>query len=273
VKVSCLPVSFFSDILNGRMSIREWARIGAGAGLDAIDLSILFIKSHTPVYIMTLREELEAEGMPITMITTYPDFSNPDSLQRERELAYLQHDIALSSNVGAKYVRIVAGQAHPTTPLKDGINWVVENFKKVSSIGEKYGVRLVFENHAKPGAWYYSDFAHPTDIFLEIAERIIDTSIRINFDTANTLAFGDDPILVLQEVIERIETVHAADTAERGKLEPVLLGEGIVPLKEIFKILKQHGFDNWICIEDTSNLGEEGVRRANEFIRKTWSVV
>jgi sugar phosphate isomerase/epimerase len=137
----------------------------AEAGLDTIDLSIMFIKSHTPVHIKTLIDELESEGMRIAMIATYPDFSNPDSLQRERELAYLERDIALSSNLGAKYLRIVEGQAHPSTPVKEGINWVIENFKRISSMGEKYRVRLVFENHAKLSAWYYTDFAHPTEIF------------------------------------------------------------------------------------------------------------
>lgn len=34
MKVSCLQVSFFSEIMNGKMSLREWAHIGKGAGLD-----------------------------------------------------------------------------------------------------------------------------------------------------------------------------------------------------------------------------------------------
>jgi sugar phosphate isomerase/epimerase len=273
MKVSCLPVSFFPEILEGRMSIKEWTRIGAEAGLDAIDLSIMFIKGHTPVYIKSLRDDLESEGMTVAMITAYPDFCNPDSMQRERELEYLKYDIALSSNVGAKYLRIVAGQAHPSTSFKEGIHWVVENFKEAAATGDKYKIKLVFENHAKPGAWHYVDFAHPTEVFLKIYEGIKNTSIKINFDTANTLAFGDDPIPVLKEVLENIETVHAADTANRGNLEPVLLGKGIVPFNTIFKILKQNGFDNWICIEEASNSGIEGVRKANEFIRTTWSEV
>jgi hypothetical protein len=40
MKLSCLPVSFFSDIIEGRMTLGEWARIGASLGLDAVDFSI-----------------------------------------------------------------------------------------------------------------------------------------------------------------------------------------------------------------------------------------
>jgi hypothetical protein len=42
MKLSCLPVSFFSDITEGSMSVFEWAQMGASIGLDAIDISILF---------------------------------------------------------------------------------------------------------------------------------------------------------------------------------------------------------------------------------------
>ena len=253
------------------MQIGEWARMGAELGLDAIDLSIMFIKNHTSVYLKRTRKDIEASGMSVTMITAYPDFTHPCLIQRERELEYFKHDIALSSDLGATYLRILAGQAHPDTPIEEGINWVVESFRQVSPLADKLKVKLLFENHSKPGAWDYVDFSHPTEIFLRIVERIKDTGIGINFDTGNTLVYGDDPIPVLKKVISRVETIHAADTATRGKLDPVLLGEGIVPFAEIFSLLRQNKFDGWICIEESSGTGKEGIRKAVDFVRKTWA--
>jgi sugar phosphate isomerase/epimerase len=130
---------------------------------------------------------------------------------------------------------------------------------------------LVYENHSKPGAWQYPDFSYATEVFLDVARMTEDTSIGINFDTANTLSWGDDPIPVLQQVIRRVETVHAAETAKRGDLVPVALGEGIVPFRDLFHILKINSFDNWICIEEASGKGIEGVEKATQFVRKTWA--
>lgn len=273
MKVSCLPVSLFPKILSGKMSIKEWARIGLQAGLDAIDLSIILLKNHTPTYIKQLREDIESEGMSITMVATYPDFSHPDPIQREREYEYLRHDIAIASNLGAKYVRILAGQAHPDTGVEEGIGWVIEYFKSVSSLSEKFKVKLLFENHSRPEVWDLVDFSHPTEIFLKILEGIRNTNIGINFDTANTLVYGDDPIQVLDSVIKRVETIHVADTASREKLHPVLLGMGIVPFRKIFSLLKQNGFDGWLCIEEASNNGKEGIKKAADFVHKIWSEV
>ena len=35
MKVSCLPVSFFDEIVSGEMTLGQWARIGADAGQRA----------------------------------------------------------------------------------------------------------------------------------------------------------------------------------------------------------------------------------------------
>jgi sugar phosphate isomerase/epimerase len=271
MKASCLPVSFFPQILNGQMSVIDWARSAKNLGLDAIDISVMFVKTHTPKYLSSLKRDLDSVGMGITMITAYPDFSHPDAIQRERELDYLRGDIAVASFMEAKYLRITAGQAHPESSIQDGKRWVVESFKAAAEIADKYKIRLVYENHSKPGAWQYPDFSYATEVFLDVARMTEDTSIGINFDTANTLSWGDDPIPVLQQVMHRVETVHAAETAKRGDLVPVALGEGIVPFRDLFHILKINGFDNWICIEEASGKAIEGVKKATQFVRKTWA--
>ncbi len=270
MKISCLPVSFFPSLIEGRMSIREWARIGREAGLDAIDLSLLFVKHHAPSYLKRLKADLQAEGMPITMIATYSDFTHPDPVQRQREVDYLNRDIALASFLGARYVRITAGQAHPETSVEKGRAWVIDCFKEAAFTANRYGVMLLFENHFKPGAWDLADFSFPTDVFLGIADQILRTGIKINFDTANPIVYGDEPLFVLEKVITQVETIHAADTLIKGRLEPVLLGRGIVPFRNIFSFLKKYRFDGWICIEEASRTGTQGIIDAAKFVREKW---
>jgi len=270
MKLSCLPVSFFKDIIDSKMSLLNWAKTGKSAGLDGIDLSVVLLRNHTPVYLEQVNSEFQEAGLGVVMVTTYPDFTHPNPTQRKREFEYLRHDIALTANIGAKYLRILAGQAHPQTDIQQGIDWVVDAFCRIAPLARDLGVQLLFENHSKPGAWTYTDFSHPTDIFLTIADAIDDCGIKINFDTGNTLVYGDDPLPVLERIVDRVVTVHAADTACRGKLQPVVIGTGIVPFDDIFKLLRKHGFDGWICIEEASSTGPQGVRKAVEFVRNAW---
>jgi len=271
MKMSCLSVSLFPAILNGEMSIREYAEFCRGLGLDAFDLGLILLKNHTPKYIAQTRKDIAEAGIPLAMVTTYPDFTHPDPLQREREFDFLAHDIALASAVGAKFLRITAGQAHPGISEAAGIGWVVDYFRKAAHLGDKYGITLVYEDHSKPGAWEYMDFSNPPHIFLAIARQIRDTSIGINFDTANVLVAGEDnTVEVLDQVIDRVKTIHVAETATKGKMDPVAIGSGLVPFGEIFSYLKSKKFEGWLCLEEWGNRGLKGVQEAVDFVKNTW---
>jgi sugar phosphate isomerase/epimerase len=270
MKLSCLPVSYFREIIDGRISIKDWALEGARIGLDGIDLSVLFLKNRSPEYLDKTRQEIDEAGSRVAMLTTYPDFTYPDPTERERQLVKLRDDIVTASRLGADLLRVTAGQAHPGVSRREGISWAVNGLARAMEFARKYPVRLAYENHAKPGVWQYADFSHPTDIFLEIVERTADVSLGVNWDTANTIAYGDNPIPVLKKVLNRVVSVHAADTSTRGELKHVLLGTGLVPFKEMFQILRDAGFDGWICIEEASFKGPAGVKAAADFVRRVW---
>ncbi len=64
--------------------------------------------------------------------------------------------------------------------------------------------------------------------------------------------------------------VHVNDIRQAGRFEPVLLGTGVAPLLEIFSILVQNGFDQWVSVEEASKTGEEGFRRAVPYAEQLW---
>jgi sugar phosphate isomerase/epimerase len=270
MKLSCLPVSFFSEIISQQMSVGEWARSGASIGLDAIDLSILFVPDRSAAALAALRREIEAAGMGVAMITSYPDFTHPDPAQRELELELEIKVVEAARSLGAEMVRVTAGQAHPQTEREDGIRWAVEGLTRLTECTRASGVRLVYENHAKPGAWTYTDFSQPPEIFLEICQQTAGCSLGVNFDTGNAATFAADPLALLEEVVDRVVSIHASDSSSRGTLNHTLLGTGITPFHELFACLKRHGWDGWICMEEASNQGRAGVEKAAAFIRQTW---
>jgi len=270
VKLSCLPVSYFGKILTGGMSIGQWAREAAEIGLDAIDLSILFLRDCELNGLRRMRREIEATGLRVAMVATYPDFTHPDSVERARQMLQLREDIAAAAALGAQLVRVTAGQAHPGTGREEGIAWAVEGLTGSLAVAEECGVRLVYENHSKPGVWDYFDFSYPSDVFLAITRATEGTSLGINFDMANPLVYGDDPLSLLKQVLDRVVSVHAADTRTVGALNPVVLGTGVVPFERIFSVLKGSGFDGWICIEEASGTGPAGFERAASFVRRVW---
>ena len=89
--LSVLPVSFFKDMESGKISITDWASMAKSIGISYIDIPRWAIRNHNPIYLCRLMKELELLGVSLGMIGTYSDFTNPDFMQRERELEYLKY--------------------------------------------------------------------------------------------------------------------------------------------------------------------------------------
>ena len=268
MKISCLPVSLYSDIINDRIRIGQWAGEAKQIGYDGIDISVMLLKNRTPAYLNKLTYEIDSIDMPIVMIMSYPDFTHPDPVQRAREFDYLVSDIALASQLNIKYLRIVAGQAHPEMQIKEGTRLVIDNFKKIAPVSEKYGVTLLYENHSKPGAWDYMDFSFPLDIFLEICDGIRDTGIKLNFDVGNIVACGKDPFDIIPNVFDMVETIHISDIKRAGEFSPTIIGQGVVPNEQFIHYLNNNGFDGWLSIEEASGNGIDGVKTAYNYVKR-----
>lgn len=273
MKLSCLPVSLFSDILDDKLSIVEWAEAAKRIGFDGFDISAMFIKNHTPTYLDQLKRGIAEVGLPLVMMSSYPDFVHPDPKQRRRERTYLECDIAVAAELGAVCVRVLAGQAHPGVERERGVALAVEGLRAAAPVAEELGVKLVYENHAKPGAWHYIDFSFPPDIFLDVFRGIEDSGVMVNFDIGNATAETSAPggeLELLREVMHKVLTFHVCDMKRQGEFSPTLVGTGVTPVRELFAYAKRHGFDGWLCIEEAGGLGMDGVKKAHDFVREAW---
>ncbi len=115
------------------------------------------------------------------------------------------------------------------------------------------------------------DVSNSPKIFLEIMKQLGETNIAVNFDTANVLVAGEDNTIdILDQVITKVKTIHVADTSAKGKMDPVQLGTGIVPMKEIFSYLRSKQFDGWLCLEIWKDEGIEAIKKAVGFVKETW---
>lgn len=267
MRLSCLPVSLFPELISGEMTVPEWLSFAKEIGLDAADISVHFIPVRTIKYIDGLRKDIADVGLPIAMMTTYPDFTAPEAVNREIEVIHSLSDIALASQLGIEYIRITAGQLYPGQPEEKTIENIYECFERCCDAAERLGVKLLIENHSKPGAWEREDFVFKTERFLAVADRIKTLPIGINFDTANTFVRGDDCVSLFKQLFNRIETIHINDAKEIGKLEFCGSGKGIAPIEKIIDIAKERSFSGLLSIEDVSGDGKTGIAEAVKYVR------
>lgn len=260
MQLSCLPVSLFGDICTGKMSVSDWSVAAADMALDAFDISILFLRDRTPAGLARFAKEIAAGGLPLGMICTYPDFTAPDPMRCEWELNRALSDISIAAELHAAYVRITAGQFHPGVSVERQLDSAMRAFDVCADAAARWGTRLVWENHSKPGAWDNIDFNFDRERLLLMRDRLRGNAIRMNYDTANAAALGFEPSFYL-DCADMVETIHLNDLASVSPLRFSGVGDGIVPLAETLHLAKSCGFDGQVSLEEASMQGLDGVRR------------
>lgn len=270
MKLSCLPVSLYTDIFTGESTVADWIRMGAELGLDGVDFSIKFFPHRDRKTIQETRAALEQHAVQPCMLACYCDFTHPDAPHRAQELSDLKADIALAKALGAKFIRVTAGQNHPGTDRATGISWVVEGFRRALDEAERHGITLAYENHTKGAPWQYWDFSQRSAIFLEIIETLSDTPLGVCFDTANPLVLGEDVLTLLEKVIHRVVVLHIFDLQAVGVFEAVRVGTGAAPIPKVFSRMRAVGYDGWFSIEEASRSGHRGFEESINYVKNTW---
>jgi sugar phosphate isomerase/epimerase len=229
-------------------------------------------------------------GRSIPMLCHSSDFTHPDAAFRKAEIKRQKTAIDVAATLGARYCRILTGQRRPEVSIKQGVAWVRECILESIAYAESRGVILNLENHYKDHTWLYPEFAQKREIFLEVLGAIPESPwFGVNYDPSNAVIAGEDPIVLLEAVKNRVVTMHASDryfkggTAEdlkKQELHPSLgyssilqhgvIGKGLNDYDKIFSILSDAGFRGWVSIEDGPDpkTGVADIRDSALFLRR-----
>ena len=289
--LAVFPKCFLDSIIVHRtMTVEQWIDLAA-ANLDVDGLE--FYWGFTPKddlqRLRALRKRVEAHGKTIPMMCFSPDFTQLDAEARAREIASTREAIVATAELGGSYCRVLSGQRRTDVGRVEGVNFAAEAIASLLPFAESHGIVLILENHYKDGYWEAPEFAQKQDIFLELLSKIpVSPWFGVNFDPSNAIIAGDDPIALLQDVKDRVVTMHASDRYfEGGSLSDLLqndlhpqkgyasflrhgvIGRGLNDYDRIFSILRDVGFSGWISIEDGDDpeVGMSHLQESAQFLR------
>jgi sugar phosphate isomerase/epimerase len=285
MRLSAFPKCFMDALSVDRsMTLFDWIDMAAGLGVDGLELYSGFLMSLDNEYLERVREAMARWGLAMPMMCCSPDFTQPDEADWRREIERERTMIDVTARLGGGFCRVLSGQRRPGISREAGIRRVVQAIEELLPYAESRGVVLTMENHYKDGYWQYPEFAQKSEVFLEIINRIRSPWFGVQYDASNAVVAGEDPIELLEQVKDRVVTMHASDRylkpgftlddlkrAEEGPGYAAILvhgvtGRGLNDYPRIFSVLREAGFDGWISIEDGLNgLGE--IRESARFLR------
>ncbi len=282
-KLAVFPKAYMEPLCKtGDMKLSEWIDLASQLPIDGLEFycGILDLAAarEWPAY----RRMVEDKGLTIPMMCCSPDFTHPDPSFRREQVEREKNWIKMTAELGGSYCRVLSGQRRPELSENEGIRLAAACIEDCLPLAKEYGVTLILENHYKDDFWTYPEFAQKMDCFQKLVAAVQDPSFGVNYDPSNAFLAGDDPIALLDSVLDRVVTMHASDRyLAEGTLEDLRaeenvegyatrlrhgeIGQGLNDYDAIFSRLANRGFSGWISVEDGVD-GMDQLARSVDFL-------
>lgn len=251
------------------LTVLEAAKLFADSGMDAIEIiyqdgyKSALHSDTTDEEIIDLKKQLDDMNLEVSGIVSYAsDYNLPDDSRRESAIAECRHCIKLARLLDAHNIRIYGGtflEGDDGFDEKRAI--LVESMRTLADEAKEYDINLVLENH-------FNTMTTGPQITYDIVKEIDRENVGILYDQANIgFLSGEEYEKCIDIQKDKIYYVHVKDFKfkkegmkfKAGSVTHVnederavvtrIVGEGIVPWKEILKKLNEIGYDGYLSLE------------------------
>ena len=235
IKLSLAAYSFRTalDLKKPTMTLFEFIDLAADLPLDAVELTSYYWAETTAEYAAKLAAHAAKKKLAVSGVPVGNTFTLKDDAKRKAEIAKVKEWVERAGQVGAKTVRIFAGNLEKGETLDDAQRRVVAAIEECLPAAEKAGVQLAMENHG-------GITATPEQL-LALVKPVKSQSLGVNIDTGNFKTddpYADVATIAPYGVVCQIKT----EVFPKGKKEAADLGR-------VVKILKDANFHGYAALE------------------------
>lgn len=196
--------------------------------------------------IKEVKQLFDSKGITICGITGYTKFNFADQKTRKENSKQLIKNVHLAHALGASYVRTFIGYPDDNTTESEAIRRIAEAIAEAAITVSNIPVNILIETH---------DYASSGRITSEIIKHAGTENHNIGaiWDISHPPKMGESPAETWGYIGEFVKSVHLKDEYEKrlpnGEIHQCFPGKGILPLKEVLKLLKEKKYDGWYVIE------------------------
>jgi sugar phosphate isomerase/epimerase len=240
----------FSTLACPEWKLSEIIEMATNAGYEGIELR--FVQGEDslwklPVFqgseLKSTKRALDQCGLAISCVDTSCRFHSPDRRERERWIEEGERMADLAAELGAPGIRVFGDQIQPGASRDSTRGWIEDCLRTLADRTCPNGIEIWIETHG--------DFATSIE-----AGAILKNTARENcgvvWDPANSFIESEEPPSRSASALGKtIRHVHMKDLQRKGdgQWEPVLPGQGMLPLSEMRTALKMLRYDRFVSFE------------------------
>lgn len=204
----------------------------------------VFDLSETPEFapenIAATRKLFADAGLPVVSIDASASFCHPDDDKQQAAFDEALRHVEIAHEMGAPIVRVFGGNIPEGQPRDKWARIVADNLRRLGEAAAPKGVTIALETH--------DSWCRAADIMPIITTAARD-NVKVLWDFMHPFRFGETVAESVHLMGNHVAHCHIKDYTGEKKYEHRLLGQGIIPLREIFTALKRIDYDGCVSLE------------------------
>ncbi|WP_340388367.1 sugar phosphate isomerase/epimerase family protein [Paenibacillus sp. FSL E2-0151] len=260
----------------------RWIADQGGEHVEIVPMGFSLIDN--PELIDEIKAVAKEVGIDISNYAIGANFAvQEDAEALEQEIQNVMRHVDVAAALGLKLMRHdVAFRPAPegtVTQFEIDLPVLVKACQRIADYAAGLGITTSIENHG-----YYVQSS-------ERIQRLLHETARSNFkttlDVGNFLCVDEDPVSAVKNNIPYASIVHAKDfywrpsyrnpgegwfqTSHGNYLRGAIVGQGDIDMPEVFRVLKQSGYDGYISVEfEGMEDCKTASRIAMDNVRRLW---
>ena len=208
-----------------------------------------------------IRQACEKAGIKISALSAHCPLCKP-----EISVEYLKQAVRFAAECGAPVVNTDEGPKQAWSTVEEDHTLMRYVLMEAAAVAQRRGIVIGLEPHQQ-----YSKSPAGLDRIFQLVKS---PALGINFDTGNSYLAGEDPVVWLRHVKDRLVHLHAKDIsveqsdADRGKVTgtPVgcACGDGVIDWREVIAVCRSLPRDVVFSVECGT---VEQARRSIQYLR------
>lgn len=251
---SCCAYSYKELLSTGKMTYEDLILKAVELGMDAVDMTVYWLKSTDPGYLDSLRRLAYRNAVAFSGAACNATMVKADAAERADVLVQIKKWVDVADRLGASHLRIFAGDLLPGVSLQQAIDWSVETMKAGCDYSAEKGIALGIEDHG--------NITNSAKVCLEIMQRVNSPYAGINLDITHfTAAPAPDAYAQIAACMPYATVSHIRDHWDDGKP---------LDMDRVWKLYAEAGHKGYMAVEySPEQAGEPALTGAPKLIRKT----